>query len=313
MIRFFTNYSYGGYEELYLGNMADTEEYRYHLPLLDVKKARLNDNPTDEKLKKEVERLSQYPLILRHGANKEATMPDGVFVHVSNPGCKILYRRLGSYYVIVVSDIVGNDHDEMGGGNRVNPFTMLFIGEEEDCPLLDVLAWQLLANENNIINFIGDTIEYDPVANGLRFSLRKMQDKLTSMKEKKVMGINHTKDVQLMVLSEGFELDYALKAQKLQDAALGSVYNYDGSWKNGSRIQEKTEVPPQPQPQPHPQPQPVVVDTRNGQNGTGANSKHGQGKSLNDLLSAFKSLPRYYRIAIITALAVAFILGAIIL
>lgn len=114
-----------------------------------------------------------------------------------------------------------------------------------------------------------------------------------------------------MVLSEGFELDYALKVQKLQDAALGSVYNYDGSWKNGSRIQEKTEVPPQPQP--HPQPQPVVVDTRNGQNGTGANSKHGQGKSLNDLLSAFKSLPRYYRIAIITALAVAFILGAIIL
>lgn len=241
MIRFFTNYSYGGYEELYLGNFNDKEEYRYYLPLLPVKQAKLVENPSDEKLKAEVERLLSYPLIQKHGNSSEAMLPEGSFTLISNPGYKVIYRRLGNSYIVSVSDIVGNDHDEMGGGQRGNPFTMLFVGEQEDYPVLDAIVWQMLKNEEEMRMFLGGLFSYDATANGLRFSLKELIEKLNTLKDIKVYGVKYEKDVPFMILSKGFTLNYTLEIQKLQHASLGSIYNDGGVLVRGTRI--STEAP----------------------------------------------------------------------
>lgn len=321
MIRFFTNYSYGGYEELYLGKTSDTEEYRYYLPLLDVKKQRLGENPTDEKLQKEVERLSAYPKIQKHGVTNEATLPEGTFVHISNPGFNLLYRRFDDQFVVIVSDIVGNDHDEMGGGERINPFTMLLVGEYNDVSILDMFVWNMLNNEKDMRLFLGKLFSYDPIANGLRFSLKTINEKLNSYKDISVVGINYKVDIPVIVLANGFELNYTLKIQQLQGASLGNIYKSDGKLLRGHTLGLSTELKNY-----------QVIETEyyteefnninddqevndddcenvdHGNNGNGPENKNFK----DGLFSFYMKLQKQDRVIIIGAMILSFILGAII-
>lgn len=236
MIRFFTNYSYGGYEELYLGKLSDIDEFRYYLPMLPVKEDELQNSPDDEKLKKEVARLRTYPAILRHGTTSEATLPTGSFTLVSKPGFKSMYRRLGCHYLFVVSDIVGGEHDEMGGGQRRNPFTMLFVGEKEDCALLNSLAFEMIENEKQVRKVLGGLFSYDADANGLRFSLREIIEYLDSIRDRHIEGINLEVDAPLIVLSPGFSLENTLASQELQRKRIGNVYNAGGKLVRGKPL-----------------------------------------------------------------------------
>lgn len=236
MIRFFTNYSYGGYEELYLGKLSDIDEFRYYLPMLPVKEDELQNSPDDEKLKKEVARLRTYPAILRHGTTSEATLPTGSFTLVSKPGFKSMYRRLGHHYLFVVSDIVGGDHDEMGGGQRRNPFTMLFVGEKEDCALLNSLAFEMIENEKQVRKVLGGLFSYDAEANGLRFSLREIIEYLDSIRDRHIEGINLEVDAPLIVLSPWFSLENTLTSQELQGKRIGSVYDAGGKLLRGKPL-----------------------------------------------------------------------------
>lgn len=236
MIRFFTNYSYGGYEELYLGKLSDIDEFRYYLPMLPVKEDELQNSPDDEKLKEEVARLRTYPAILRHGTTSEATLPTGSFTLVSKPGFKSMYRRLGRHYLFVVSDIVGGDHDEMGGGQRRNPFTMLFVGEKEDCALLNSLAFEIIENEKQVRKVLGGLFSYDAEANGLRFSLREIIEYLDSFRDRHIEGINLEVDAPLIVLSPGFSLENTLTSQELQWKRIGSVYDAGGKLLRGEPL-----------------------------------------------------------------------------
>ena len=236
MIRLFTNYSYAGYYELYLGKISDMEEFRYYLPLLAVEEEKLKSNPNDEELKNEVARLNSYPAILRHGTNDEATLPSGWFTLVSKPGFKSIYRRLGSHYLFVVSDIVGGDHDEMGGGQRQNPFTMLFVGEYEDCSLLNSLAFEMIQNEIQVRKVLGGLFSYDADANGLRFSLGEIIKFFESFKNRKIEGFNLKTDAPLIVLSPGFSIENTLALQELKGKTIGCVYDADGRLISGKPI-----------------------------------------------------------------------------
>lgn len=308
MIRFFTNYSYGGYEELYLGNITEKEEYKYHLPLLGVKKVRLEETPNDEKLNKEVERLSQYPLILKHGVNDESTLPDGVFTHISNPGFKTLYRRLDDYYVVIVSDVVGNDHDEMGGGQRENPFTMLIVGGREDVSTLDAFVWNMIDKETEMRSFLGNLFDYDPIANGLRFSLKEMKDKLNSFKYIKITTIDHSADVPLLMLADGFDLNYTLEIQKLQQSKFGCIYNSSGTVLKGKKIKTETQSSGN---QLIENAAVVTIDNINA-NGKYVDNQQDSDISNEGLFAFYSKLPKKNRITIICAMVLSFILGALI-
>ena len=236
MIRFFTNYSYGGYEELYLGSNDDKEEYRYHLPLLPSKKAKLAEDPTNKKLADEVERLSQYVLIQKNGTTPTGTLPEGAFTIISNPGYKVICRRLGSQFVVALSDVASDDHDEMGGGQRENPFTMLFVFDKENCGVMDALLYQLLVNEASWRTLISGLFVYDPVANGLRFSLGGLNKAIKDLESIHVSGVNHESDVPMVVLEKNYQLAYTLEVQKLVGKSLGSAYNADGKLIKGTSL-----------------------------------------------------------------------------
>lgn len=236
MIRFFTNYSYGGYEELYLGSYEDKEKYRYHLPLLPNKKARLADDPTNKKLEDEVERLSQYVLIQKNGATAAGTLPQDAFTIISNAGYKIICRRLESQFVVAISDVASEDHDEMGGGKRENPFTMLFVFDKEDTSLMDALLYQLLEKEADWRALISSLFVYDPIANGLRFSLGELNKALKALEKMRVSGMNHQVDVPMVVLEKNYELAYTLEVQKLGGKSLGSVYDAEGKLLRGADL-----------------------------------------------------------------------------
>ena len=236
MIRFFTNYSYGGYEELYLGCYEDQEEYRYHLPLLANKKAKLANDPTNKKLADEVERLSQYVLIQKNGKTLAGTLPEGAFTIISNPGYKTICRRLGSQFVVAISDVASEDHDEMGSGKRENPFTMLFVFDKEDTNLMDVLLYQLLEKESDWRVFISSLFVYDPIANGLRFSLGALNQTIKALETIHVAGINHKVDVPMIVLEENYQLAYTLEVQKLERKTLGTVFDATGKMLRGTGL-----------------------------------------------------------------------------
>lgn len=246
MIRYFTNYSYGGYEELYLGSYEDQEEYRYHLPLLANKKAKLADDPTNKKLSDEVERLSQYVLIQKNGKTTEGTLPEGAFTIISNPGYKTICRRLGSQFVVAVSDVASEDHDEMGGGKRENPFTMLFVFDEENTSLMDALLYQLLEKETDWRALISSLFVYDPIANGLRFSLGELNQAIKTLETVHVSGVNHKADVPMIVLEKNYELAYTMEIQKLKGKSLGAAYNAEGTLLKGAGLVAHSETTPVP-------------------------------------------------------------------
>ncbi len=236
MIRYFTNYSYGGYEELYLGNSEDKEEFRYHLPLLQSKKARLADDPTNKKLADDVERLSKYVLIQKNGVSPVGTLPEGSFTIISNPGYKTICRRLGNQFVVAISDVASEDHDEMGGGMRENPFTMLFVFDIDDTSQMDVFLFQLLEKEGEWRSFISSLFIYDPMANGLRFSLGALNDTIKALETVCVSGINHRADIPLIVLEKNYNLNYSLQVQKLEGKSIGTAYDAEGKLLKGSGI-----------------------------------------------------------------------------
>lgn len=236
MIRYFTNYSYGGYEELYLGNSEDKEDYRYHLPLLQSKRAKLADDPTNKKLADDVERLSQYVLIQKNGVTPIGTLPEGSFTIISNPGYKTICRRLGNQFVVAISDVASEDHDEMGSGMRENPFTMLFVFDIDDANLMDVFLFQLLEKEEKWRSFISSLFIYDPMVNGLRFSLGALNDTIKALETICVSGINHSADIPLIVLEKNYNLNYSLQVQKLEGKSIGTAYDTEGKLLKGSAI-----------------------------------------------------------------------------
>ena len=236
MIRFFTNYSYGGYEELYLGSNLDKEEYRYYLPLLANKKARLAENPNNEKLATEVERLSKCVLIQKNGETQEGTLPKESFTIISNQGYRTICRRTGSLYIVAIGDVVGSDHDEMGSSRGI-PFTMLFILDSEDKDLLDALLWKLVHKEEYMRNLLGNLFVYDPVVNGLRFSLAKLVSELKSLESLHVTGIDHSADIPLIVLEKDFTLAYAMEVQKIEGLKVGAAYSPDGTLIKGNHVE----------------------------------------------------------------------------
>lgn len=248
MIRYFTNYSYGGYEELYLGSYEDQEEYRYHLPLLANKKARLADAPTNKKLADEVERLSQYVLIQKNGKTPTGTLPEGAFTIISNAGYKTICRRLGGQFVMAISDVASEDHDEMGSGRRENPFTMLFVFDKEDTSLMDALLYQLLEKEADWRALISSLFVYDPIANGLRFSLGELNQAIKTLETVHVSGVNHKADVPMIVLEKNYQLAYTMEVQQLKGKSLGAAYNAEGILLKGAGLvaTNKTTMVPAP-------------------------------------------------------------------
>ncbi len=242
MIRYFTNYSFGGYEELYLGSNADQEEYRFHLPLLENKKARLADDPSNKRLADEVERLSQYVLIQKNGKTPEGTLPEEALTIISNGGYDVICRRVGRLFVVAVSDVASEDHDEMGGGMRENPFTMLFVFDLEDANVMDALLDQLLKKEKQWRDLISSLFTYDPIANGLRFSLGELNSAIKALESTTVTGFNHQADVPLIVLEKNFKLDYALEVQKLEGKKVGAAYDDEGNLLKQRTLPRPTQI-----------------------------------------------------------------------
>lgn len=233
MIRIFTNYSYGGYEERYLGNLDEKDEFKYFLPLLPVKMAKLERDPGNTQLAEEVRRLSGYPKILDHGENEEATLPAGTFTIISNPGYYAMYRKLGGDYVLAIGKIPGPSKN---GETRENPFTMVFAGEMEDVQILDALSFQMLYHREETKLFLADLFDYDPAANGLRFNLKAVVEKLNQLAKDPVIGIKHNADVPFLILDEGYELKYVSEIHQLKKLSLGSVYDNDQRLLKGSQV-----------------------------------------------------------------------------
>ena len=215
---------------MYLGKMSDKDEYRYYLPQIGRKRVQLSENPMDEKLKAEVDKLTHYPPILRHGSDDESTMPEGTFILISNPGFKVINLQIEIYRVLVISDIVGDNTD---GGYRKNPFTFIIVGESDDIPIIDAFAYQYIVNRREMDDYLSSLFTYDPVANGLRFALKHVIEKMKSISSTGSIAFDRETVVPLIILAQDFELHHIVKTLKLEGGTIGCVYKMNGQLVQG--------------------------------------------------------------------------------
>ena len=172
MIRYYTYYSCGGYKDIYIGSDQDSSEVSYFIPLLNVWKK--NNKPENADKIARAESVQHVELISK---SNSAGFPSECTLMFSHGGYKAILRTLrDGRQCLSIRDIANGAKDEEG---RDIPFNFLFLADGLDSiDQLDALAISYLTKSNEIDGLISSAISYDPVINGVRFDLEKLNQLL---------------------------------------------------------------------------------------------------------------------------------------
>lgn len=172
MIRYYTYYSCGGYKDIYIGSNQDSSEASYFIPLLNVWKK--SNKPENADKIARAESVQHVELISK---SNSAGFPSECNLMFSHGGYKAILRTLrDGRQCLSIRDIANGAKDEEG---RDIPFNFLFLADGLDSiDQLDALAISYLTKSNEIDELISSAISYDPVINGVRFDLEKLNQLL---------------------------------------------------------------------------------------------------------------------------------------
>lgn len=170
MIRYYTYYNCGGYKDLYVGSDSMKVDATYFVPLLPVWRNRRA--PGDSEKIAKAEAVTQVELITNTDL---CGFPHECNVLFSHAGYKAIYMTLqDGTACFCIRDIDELSRDEE---NRRTPFNFLFIAEGQDSiKKLDSLALSYLDDSTGVEDIIRKSISYDPIVNGIKFSLNSLDE-----------------------------------------------------------------------------------------------------------------------------------------
>ena len=226
MIRAYSFYSFGGYKDMYLGNLAGGSPSVYYLPILSIMKKR--NIAAEEQIVSMLEELPKIQIITRKDSFQFPTDCKTLFSHGSYI---LMYRTLEDNSVcLAIRNLTSSMTDEEG---RSTPYTLLFLADTpSDVDILDNVATFCLYNSQKLNDILSPMIVYDAKVNGLRADIGKMFDWIVSCPESD--KFIHTKGVvdYVMVTSLSY-LTFVLKEHNIDKHNINAIALTDGSIRKG--------------------------------------------------------------------------------
>ena len=223
MIRYYTYYSCGGYKDLYIGSDTDQIDASYFIPLLNVWKK--SDKPGMEGKVAKAESVQNVKLIT---STDNAGFPSECNLMFSHGGYNAIYRTLkDGKTCLCIRDISNNSKDEEG---RDIPFNFLFIADGyESIKKLDAFALLFLTKGHHIKSQIAYAISYDPVINGVKFDLSKLNELLVSDSDISLDQLNHKQEsIDFIVIDSRKQISTALSEQGIKGNMVNAMFDSDG-------------------------------------------------------------------------------------
>ncbi len=232
MIRYYTYYNCGGYKDMYVGSDGMNVDATYFVPLLPVWRNR--NRPGDAEKIAKAESVTHVELItntMLYG------FPNECNVLFSHAGYKAIYMTLQDGTVcFCIRDIDELSRDEE---NRKTPFNFLFIAEGDDSiKKLDSLAFSYIDNSTRVEDIIRKTISYEPIINGIKFSLHNLEELFNTDIN---LGINH--DVGRVAYIKTYNIHIALNELGINANNVDAFYDDNNNIVKGKLISYYYEKP----------------------------------------------------------------------
>lgn len=223
MIRYYTYYSCGGYKDLFIGSDVDQTDASYFIPLLNVWKK--SDKPRMAEKIARAERVQHVKLITK---TDNIGLPSECNLMFSHGGYNAIYRTLrDGRTCFCIRDISNNARDEEG---RDIPFNFLFLADSEDSiNKLDALALHYLSEENKIKSVIADAISYDPVINGVKFDLAKLNLLFMPDPHTPINNLEHKNEsIDFIIIGSRKQYATALSEQGIKGGMVNAMIDSSG-------------------------------------------------------------------------------------
>lgn len=222
MIKYYTYYSCGGYKDIYIGSDQDPSDASYFIPLLNVWKK--NNKPDNADKIARAEKVQHIELISK---SNSAGFPAECNLMFSHGGYKAILRTLkDGRQCFAIRDISNGAKDEEG---RDIPFNFLFLADEqESIEQLDALAVSYLTKGNEIDEIISSAISYDPVINGVKFDLAKLNQLLTDQPVLSKKLLHKTGIIDYLKIASRNQYKLSLIEQALEVTNVNSLWDDNG-------------------------------------------------------------------------------------
>lgn len=223
MIRYYTYYSYGGYKDLYIGSDTDYVDASYFIPLINVWK-KSDKSGVTEKIAR-AERVQHVKIISK---TDNAGFPSECNLMFSHGGYNAIYRTLkDGRTCLCIRDISNNLKDEEG---RDIPFNFLFLADgDESINKLDAFALHYLSDEIKIKCMIADAISYDPIINGLKFDLSKLNETLIPEHDVPLKKLAHKDNsIDFLIIGSRKQYSSTLSEQGIKESMVNAMFDSDG-------------------------------------------------------------------------------------
>lgn len=222
MIKYYTYYSCGGYKDIYIGSDQDSADASYFIPLLNVWKKSNKPENVDK-----VARAKSVQHVELISKSNSAGFPSECNLMFSHGGYKAILRTLkDGRLCLSIRDISNGAKDEEG---RDIPFNFLFLADgQESIYQLDALAIEYLTQEKDINELISNTISYDPVINGIRFDLLKLNQLLSNQHETSKSLLHKAGIIDYLKISSRNQYKLSLSEQALDANIVNSFWDDNG-------------------------------------------------------------------------------------
>lgn len=222
MIRYYAYYSCGGYKDLYLGNNQMQTDTTYFVPLLPVWENRKNANDL-----KHISLLKGKTLIETVNEDNNHQFPNDGIIFFTHGGYKAIYRIFSDGTAcLAIADIMSNDIDDF---NRKTAFNMVITASgKEDIRKLDSMAYAYTRNFADFNVRLANLIGYDPIVNGIKFSLNGINSMVEESSEEYPGEMRHNKKVSYLFIENKNSLNIALKEQELDKNSIDCILDING-------------------------------------------------------------------------------------
>lgn len=222
MIKYYTYYSCGGYKDIYIGSDQDSSYASYFIPLLNVWKK--SNKPENADKIARAEKVQHIELISK---SNSAGFPAECNLMFSHGGYKAILRTLkDGRQCFAIRDISNGAKDEEG---RDIPFNFLFLANgQESIEQLDALAVSYLTMGNEIDEIISSSISYDPIINGVKFDLSKLNQLLTDQPELSKKLRHKTGIIDYLKIASRNQYKLSLTEQALEVNDVNSLWDDNG-------------------------------------------------------------------------------------
>lgn len=163
---------------MYLGSFNDHDDYSYFLPLLLTQ-----EQASEGAEKKSIANLKQIEILTLSESHE---FPKECFPFFSHGA------YLSLYYTTVNKEACLAIRDIPDANNESTPFSMIILADgEEDISNLDRVADDVRKNLQMWLKFFGSLFTFDIDLNGLKFHLKELIDKISSISSDGNIGFSH--------------------------------------------------------------------------------------------------------------------------